>query len=88
MSRAFNSSEVTKLKQVITEGIQVTQEISALKEGMSETVKAVAEELQVKPSVLNKAIRVAFKRDLQNHQEDLGALEEILHATGHIVDDE
>jgi len=53
MTRAF------KLKQVINEGVTVLQEVTDLQEGLKETVKAVAEELDIKPAKLNKAIRVA-----------------------------
>ena len=45
------------------EGVQVSQEIKDLREGLSDTVKAVAQELDMKTSVLNKAIRVAHKAE-------------------------
>ena len=57
---AHTPQEQERLKTIINEGIQVTQEISYLQEGLRDTVKAVAEELDIKPSVLNKAIRVAY----------------------------
>ena len=43
MSRAFSDSEITKLKQIINEGIQVTSELETLKGGLTDTVKAIAE---------------------------------------------
>ena len=82
-TRTYSSDEITKLKQLVTEGVQTTQEIDALKEGLRETVKAVAEELETKPSVLNKAIRVAYKRDLAQTQDDMAQLEDILDVVGH-----
>ena len=82
-TRTYSSEEITKLKQLVTEGVQTTQEIDALKEGLRETVKAVAEELDTKPSVLNKAIRTAYKRDLAATQDDMAQLEDILDAVGH-----
>ena len=82
-TRTYTSDEVTKLKQLLTEGVQVNQELDALKEGLRETVKAVAEELETKPSVLNKAIRVAYKRDLAQTQDDMAQLEDILDVVGH-----
>ena len=82
-TRTYSSDEIPKLKQLITEGVQVNQELDALKEGLRETVKAVAEELDTKPSVLNKAIRTAYKRDLAATQDDMAQLEDILDAVGH-----
>ena len=82
-TRTYSSDEITKLKQLITEGVQVNQELDALKEGLRETVKAVAEELDTKPSVLNKDIRTAYKRDLAATQDDMAQLEDILDAVGH-----
>jgi len=69
-----------KLTKVINEGVQVTQEIADLREGLKDTVKALAEELQVKPAVINKAIRVAFKADWAQIEEDHEVLETILEA--------
>jgi|TARA_R110000868_G_scaffold183707_1_gene425000 hypothetical protein len=80
--RSFSASEITKLKQLITEGIQVTGEIDTLKGGLSDTVKAIAEEMDMKPAVLNKAIRIAYKNDFQSQQEGYNQIEEVLAAVG------
>jgi 16S rRNA C1402 N4-methylase RsmH len=82
MSRSFSESEITKLKQVITEGIQVTSDIEHLKEGMKDTVKAVADELDLKPATINKAIRIAFKNEFAKVQEGFSEVEEVLAAAG------
>jgi hypothetical protein len=80
--KTFSDSEITKLKQLISEGIQVTGEIETLKGGLSDTVKAIAEEMDMKPAVLNKAIRIAYKNDFQRTQEGFSAVEEVLAAVG------
>jgi threonine synthase len=82
MSRTFSESEVTKLKQVINEGISVTGDVEALKEGLKDTVKAVAEELDLKPATINKAIRIAYKNEFARVQEGFSEVEEILAAAG------
>ncbi len=82
MSRTFSETEINKLKQIVSEGVQVHSEVDTLKEGLSETVKAIAEELDIKPAVLNKAIRTAYKADLEDKREALGDLEDILVAVG------
>jgi hypothetical protein len=48
---------------------------------LKETVKAVAEELQIKPSVINRAIKIAHKGDWTSHNEDWAEIEAILDIT-------
>ena len=36
--RSFNDTEIKKLKQLMSEGIQVTGEIETLREGLKDTV--------------------------------------------------
>ena len=59
-------------------------EIETLNGGLSDTVKAVAEELQVKPSVINKAIKIAHKGDWSAHNADWEEIEAILDITKRI----
>ena len=63
--RTFNPSEIAKLKQLMNEGIQVTGEVEALREGLKDTVKAISEEMDMKPATLNKAIRIAYTVSLR-----------------------
>ena len=81
-TRSFSSSEITKLKQLMSEGIQVTSEVDALKEGLKDTVKAIAEEMDMKPALLNKAIRIAYKNEFAQTQDNFSQVEEILAAVG------
>jgi len=67
---------------LVNEGTRVLQEVDDLKEGLRDTVKAIAEEMNVKPSVLNKAIRTAYKSDWQDQLADIGELEGILESVG------
>ena len=83
--RTFNPSEIAKLKQLMTEGIQVTGEVEALREGLKDTVKAISEEMDMKPAVLNKAIRIAYKNEFAQVQDSFSAVEEVLQATGRDV---
>ena len=55
-NRTFNQEEINRLKKLIQEGDQVLYEVEALTVGLRETVKAIAEEMELKPSILNKAI--------------------------------
>jgi hypothetical protein len=58
------------------------QEVETLQEGLKDTIKAIAEELSVKPSVLSKALRVAYKADFHSVSADHEMLETILQTTG------
>jgi hypothetical protein len=78
----FSPNDITKLKSLIKEGIHTTEEITVLKEGLRDTVKAIAEELDVKPSILNKAIRIAHKAEAGKNREEFEELETILEVTG------
>ena len=78
----FSSNDVEKLKRLVQEGIHVTQEVDTLKEGLRDTVKAIAEEMGIKPSVLNKAIRIAYKAEMGKAREEFDELENILSRIG------
>ena len=80
--RSFNDSEIKKLKQLMNEGIQVTREVEALREGLKDTVKAISEEMDMKPATLNKAIRIAYKNEFAQVQDSFSAVEEVLQAVG------
>jgi hypothetical protein len=80
--RIFTAEQTNKLTQVINEGMQVMQEIETLTGGLSDTVKAVAEELEIKPNILKKAIRLAHKSEFGREQDDHALLEQILTQVG------
>ncbi len=80
--RMFDADSTAKLKRLIEEGMQVKQEVSDLNAGLRETVKALSEELEIKPAMLNKAISVAFKAGLHDEQAKLEELETILATVG------
>jgi hypothetical protein len=82
---SFSPEQIAKLKRVIQEGVQVKREIDDLNVGLKETVAAIAEEMEIKPAVLNKAITKAFKGDFDKDQADLDSVEEILEVTGNKV---
>jgi uncharacterized membrane protein YgcG len=81
-SRIFSGAEQSKLTQVINEGMQVMMEIETLTGGLNDTVKAIAEEMDIKPNVLKKAIRLAHKSEFGREQQDHELLETILTSVG------
>lgn len=81
-SRVFTSEQKAKLTNLVNEGIQVMLEIETLQGGLGDTVKAVAEELEVKPAILKKAIRIAYKSRLAEENADHEDLNTILETVG------
>ena len=81
-NRTFNAAETAKLNQIINEGMQVTMEIETLTGGLNDTVKAVAEELDIKANILKKAIKLAHKSEFGREQQDHELLEQILVTVG------
>lgn len=82
MDRVITQEQKIKLKQIFNEGIATYQEIEDLTEGLNDTIKAVAEEMEIKPAVLKKSIRTAQKGTFQDQFEDFDTLETILDVVG------
>ena len=82
--RNFNNEEKQKLIQIISQGSQVLGEVDDLRVGLRDTVKSIAEELELKPELINKAITIEHKDNYKNLTDDLDTLESILVAAGKI----
>lgn len=82
MSRTFSSEEKAKLSRLIGEGIVIHEEIKSLKDGLNETVKALSEEMGIKPTVLKKAISIAQKSTFTDVSNDHELLTNILETVG------
>ena len=80
--RTYGPEEQGKLKRIIDEGANVLSEMEDLQGGLKDTVKAVAEELEIKPALINKAISVAHKGNYQNIADEMDTLESILNTAG------
>ena len=80
--RVFTSEQTNKLTQIINEGMAVMSEIETLTGGLNDTVKAIAEELDIKPNILKKAIKLAHKSEFGREQQDHELLEQILVQVG------
>ena len=78
----FSGDQKLKLTQLINEGMQVLHEIDTLRDGLNETIGAIAEELNIKKAVLSKAIKVAHKAEFGKTQKEQELLETILTTVG------
>jgi transposase-like protein len=82
MAITIGPEQKNKLMTLISEGSNVLQEMEDLRGGLNDTIKAVAQELDIKPGLLSKAIKVAHKRSFAEEEHDFEELEAILDAVG------
>ena len=81
-SRTYGAEEKAKLERLVNEGVTVLQEIEDLNAGLKDTVKAVAEELDIKPSMINKAIKIAQKGEWLKVADEFDDLETLVATVG------
>jgi transposase-like protein len=81
--RMFSPEEKAKIKKLFAEGIQIMSEVAALNEGLGDTIKSIAEELDMKPATLKKAIKIAYKNEFEKEQNSFTEVEEVLEVAGH-----
>jgi len=79
----FSPEEKAKIKKLFAEGIQIMSEVAALNEGLGDTIKSIAEELDMKPATLKKAIKIAYKNEFEKEQNSFTEVEEVLEVAGH-----
>ena len=84
--RVYGPEEKAKLERLVREGVTVMQEVEDLNAGLKETVKAVAEELNIKPSLITKAIKIAKNRDWDKHADAHEDLETLVATLGYDKD--
>ena len=84
--RTYGAEEKAKLERLVREGVTVMQEVEDLNAGLKETVKAVAEELNIKPALINKAIKIAKNRDWGAHADAHEDLETLVATLGYDKD--
>ena len=81
--RTYGAEEKAKLERLVNEGVTVLQEIEDLNAGLKDTVKAVAEELDIKPGLINKAIKIAQKGDWARVYDEFDDLETMITTLGY-----
>ena len=81
-NKVFNQDEKNKLKHLMTEGMSVLSEVEALNGGLTDTIKAIAEEMDIKPAVLSRAVKTAYKSTFTKATDDFELLDNILNTVG------
>jgi hypothetical protein len=81
-SRTYGPEEKAKLERIVNEGVQIMYEVESLQEGLKETIKAVADELEVKPALITKAIKIAHKGNWNQVFSEFDDLETLIVTVG------
>ena len=79
---ALSSNDKTKITEFCDAAVNILQQIADLKEGLADTTKTLAGELDVKPASLTKMANIAFKGNLDDVRDGLTEVEELLAAAG------
>ena len=82
LQQPLGPSEIQRLKELIDESVRTYDEIESLREGISETISALCEELSIPNKILKKAITVIRKGDFKDEEDELSTLDQILTAVG------
>jgi capsular polysaccharide biosynthesis protein len=81
-SKHYNADDVRRLQELVKEGCVVKQEVKDLNEGLNDTIKAIAEEMEIPVSQLKKVINVAFKSNRADEADKWAEVEDILDTLG------
>lgn len=79
---SLGPSEVTRLKDLVFDGVKSLEEIDSLREGMNDTIKAISEELNLPAKLLKRVITTSHKGNFAELEEELEDLDKLLQATG------
>jgi DNA-binding MarR family transcriptional regulator len=78
----LSQENINRLKQLIQDGKSILQECEDLKGGLNDTIKAVAEELEVKPAIISRLIKDIQKNKINDKRDDQEVWEELYKAAG------
>jgi len=78
----LGSTEVTRLKEILTDGVRTLEEINTLKEGLKDTLTAIAEEMNIPKKLLTKAVNIAHKGNFKDVEDEMAEIESLLTKTG------
>ena len=76
----LTQENINRLRQLIQDGARILEECDDLKGSLNDTIKAVAEEMDVKSSILNKFIKERYKGKTNDVREESEILEELRKA--------
>ena len=78
----YSADDVRRMQELVKEGCIVKQEVKDLNEGLNETVKAIAEEMEIPAGQLKKVINIAYKSNRTDEADKWAEIEDILDTLG------
>jgi hypothetical protein len=81
-AKSFNGDQKSNSHKSSTRACRSCTKLKRLQGGLNDTIKAIAEELEVKPTILKKAIKLAHKAEFGKEKQDHETLETILETVG------
>jgi len=81
-AKHYNADDVRRLQELVKEGCIVKQEVKDLNDGLNDTVKAIAEEMEIPAGQLKKVINIAFKNNHADESDKWAEIEDILDTLG------
>jgi len=81
-AKHYNADDVRRLQELVKEGCIVKQEVKDLNDGLNDTIKAIAEEMEIPASQLKKVITIAFKSNRADEADKWAEVEDILDTLG------
>lgn len=78
----LSPEQLRKLDSVVNDGIATKERIKMERDALNESIKALAEELGVKPKAIRKVITIASKMNFDEEQEEFDTIAHILQQTG------
>lgn len=76
----LSSENIARLRDLVHDGVRVMQDIEDLKVDLRDTIKDVAEQLDVKPTQLNRLIKMVQGNKMNDFREASEELEELYKA--------
>ena len=81
-AKHYNADDVRRLQELVKEGCIVKQEVKDLNDGLNDTIKAIAEEMEIPVASLKKVITIAFKSNRTDEADKWAEVEDILDTLG------
>ena len=84
--RSFTPEELSSIKNIVNEGVKITQQINDLKSSLADAIKNVTstlndgldKDMHIKTSMINKLIKTKIKENLDQQKDEVSDLESFM----------
>jgi prophage DNA circulation protein len=77
---SYDPAQIKKLEDYFAAGILIEEERATLNDGLKDLTAAIAEEMNIKPGLLSKALKLAVKASFTQQETDFETVGDILRA--------